>query len=109
MDTLYKIQFFVPIDACESVKKSMFNAGAGKIGNYDQCSFETKGIGQFCPQNGANPFLGNVGSIEKVEELRVEMICEADKVKTSIEALKKSHPYEEVAFDIIKLSNHEFV
>ncbi|WP_261817565.1 NGG1p interacting factor NIF3 [Vibrio gallicus] len=95
-----KIIFFVPITDAESVKEAIFNAGAGKIGDYDRCCFETEGQGQFRPLAGANPHLGEHGKLEKVPELKVELVCDDHYLKPSIEALLNSHPYEEVAFEV---------
>lgn len=102
---MYKVCFFVPEDAAEEVKISMFKAGAGRIGNYEYCSFETKGIGQFRALFGADPFVGKVGELEKVTELKIEMVCEDIFIKDVISALKKNHPYEMPAYDIIKLAD----
>lgn len=104
---MFKICFFVPVDYAEVVKQAVFNAGAGKIGNYECCSFETKGIGQFKPLKGSSPFIGNVDQIEKVEELKVEMVCSDDCLQAAILALKKNHPYEMPAYDIIKLEDYK--
>ena len=100
---LYKISFFVPDDHAEVVKLAMFQAGAGRIGHYEHCSFETSGIGQFKAMEGAKPYLGSVGELFKVNELKVEMVCEEKKLIGAIEAMKKNHPYETPAYDIIKL------
>lgn len=97
---MYKICFYVPESDAELVKMTMFHAGAGKIGNYDCCSFETFGIGQFRPLPGSNPFIGLVGELEKVRELRIEMVCEDAVIKEVILAMKKNHPYEMPAYDI---------
>lgn len=99
---MFKICFFVPLEHAESVKHAMFDAGAGKIGTYEHCSFETLGTGQFKPLEGANPFLGNVGTVEKMQELKVEMVCEAQFIKTVVKVMKENHPYEMPAYDIIK-------
>ncbi|MDD4975052.1 MAG: NGG1p interacting factor NIF3 [Bacteriovorax sp.] len=101
---MYKVSFFVPESASEVVKTAMFNAGAGKIGNYDRCSFETIGSGQFRALAGANPSVGCVGELEKVRELKVEMVCEDNVIKEVVLALKKHHPYEMPAYEIIKLA-----
>lgn len=98
-----KITFYVPKTHSEKVKMALFLAGAGKIGNYDCCSFETLGAGQFRPLEGSKPFLGSQDKIEKVEELKVEMICEDKFLKKAVTAMIKSHPYEEVAYNIIDL------
>lgn len=102
---MYKICFFVPINEAESVKSAMFAAGAGRIGNYDHCSFETLGTGQFRPLTGADPFIGVVGKLERVSELKIEMVCEDQKILEVVSALKKNHPYEMPAYDIIKLTD----
>jgi hypothetical protein len=98
-----KIVVFVPETHADIVRESMSKAGAGVIGNYTSCSFSSKGIGRFKPGAGANPSIGEVGKPEQVEEERIEMICPKDKCKQVIDAMKKVHPYEEVAFDIYPL------
>ncbi len=102
---MFKICFFVPVEHAEKVKTAMFNAGGGKIGDYDCCSFETLGTGQFRPLKGANPFIGKTGTIEKVSELKVEMVCENHCLKAVMSAMKENHPYEMPAYDIIKLED----
>jgi len=104
---VFKICFFVPVEHAEKVKTAMFNAGGGKIGDYDCCSFETLGTGQFRPLKGANPFIGKTGTIEKVSELKVEMVCENHCLKDVMSAMKENHPYEMPAYDIIKLEDGE--
>ncbi|MGZ3788049.1 MAG: NGG1p interacting factor NIF3 [Bacteriovorax sp.] len=102
---MYKVSFFAPESAALAVKNAMFKAGAGRIGNYEQCSFETKGIGQFKAMAGADPFIGTVGELEKVTELKVEMVCADERILDVIRALKENHPYEMPAYDIIKLAD----
>ena len=99
---MFHISFYVPVKDAEKVKNAMFQAGAGKIGNYDYCSFELRGKGQFRPLSGSNPTLGSEGKIETVEELKIEMVCEDSLVRDVIAALKKSHPYETPAYYTIK-------
>jgi hypothetical protein len=82
----------------------MFKTGAGKFKNYDQCSFEVEGVGQFRPLKNSNPTLGKINNLEKVAEMRVEMICPKDRLKDVLSAMKSAHPYEEVAFDVISLA-----
>lgn len=96
------LSFYVPLTHLEKVKESIFKAGAGKIGNYDCCSFEIRGIGQFRPLENSNPFLGEQGELEKVEEVKVEVVCADDLIERVIEALKKAHPYETPAYYAIK-------
>lgn len=100
---MFKIFFYVPVEHAEAVKQAIFCAGAGKMGSYDCCSYETLGIGQFRPLKGASPFIGKIDQVEKVEELKVEMVCADDCLKAAIVALKENHPYEMPAYDIIKL------
>ncbi len=100
---MVKIAFFVPEEHKEAVKAAMFLAGAGGIGNYDQCSWEAEGIGQFRALDGADPFLGSVGEIERVKEFKVEMVCTDSVARSVVQALKQAHPYEEPAYDVISL------
>ncbi len=99
---MYKIIFFVPESHKQVVKKAIFQAGAGNIGNYDSCSWEVKGAGQFRALDGSNPFIGKKDAIEKIDEFRVETVCNDINLKAVVSALKKSHPYETPAYDIIK-------
>ncbi len=80
----------------------MFEAGAGRVGNYDCCAWQTRGEGQFRPLNGSSPFLGNQGQIETVIEHKLEMVCEGQCLEAVIAALKRAHPYEEVAYTVIR-------
>ena len=100
---MYKVSFFVPKQESEKVKIAMFEAGAGRVGRYDRCSFETLGTGQFRPLEGSDPFLGKHGQVEYVQELKVEMVCKDDVVLEVVKEMIKAHPYEEVAYDVIKL------
>ncbi|MCV6606661.1 MAG: NGG1p interacting factor NIF3 [Campylobacterales bacterium] len=100
---MYKLTFFVPKKQKEKVKKALFKIGVGKYKNYDKCSFETKGVGQFRPLENSKPFIGKKDKIETVEEYKVEMICKDKLIKKAVKTLKKAHPYEEVAYDVIRL------
>ena len=102
---MYKIVVFIPLEHSQRVKQAMFDAGAGKIGCYDSCSFELAGKGQFRPLPGSTPFIGQTDQIEEVEELRVEMVCEASFILPVIAQMKEAHPYEEVAYDVVKLES----
>ena len=97
---MYKLCFFVPEEHAESVKQALFRAGAGRIGDYDCCSWEAPGTGQFRPLAGSDPFIGHQGEIEKVPELKVEMVCVDDHIRAVVAALRQAHPYEEPAFDV---------
>jgi len=102
---MYKICVFVPETSAERVKQAMFEAGAGKIGDYDSCCWQTPGQGQFRPLEGSSPFIGTQGTIETVAELRLEMVCADEFIKGVVAALKSSHPYEEPAYDVWKLED----
>ena len=95
-----KIVVFVPLSHTDLVRNAIGRAGAGKIGNYEYCSFSSKGIGRFKPNEKANPHIGKKGQLEAVEEERIEVICPKNKAKMIIKEIKKVHPYEEVALDI---------
>ena len=96
---------FVPMTHAEKVREAIGKAGAGKLGNYSFCSFSTKGVGRFKPEEGAKPFIGKVGELEKVEEERIEVICDESVVVEVISAMKSAHPYEEVAYDVYLLED----
>lgn len=102
---MYKLCFYVPENATDLVKKALFEAGAGKIGDYDSCCWQTLGNGQFRPLDNSNPYIGQKGQIETVAEYKVEMVCGDEHIKAAIGALKKAHPYEEPAFDVWKLED----
>lgn len=100
---MYKLCFYVPQSHLEQVKSALFEVGAGRIGDYDQCCWQIQGQGQFRPLPGSLPFLGQQGQVEHVEEFRVEMICPQDTIEDAVRALRAAHPYEQPAYDVIKL------
>ncbi len=104
-ETLRKLYTFVPIDQAEEVRTAIFNAGGGHISNYSECSFNIAGQGTFKPGEGADPFAGKVGIRHTEDEIKMEMIFPAWHERAILTALKASHPYEEVAYDIISLNN----
>ncbi len=99
----YKLVVFVPVKSLAAVSNSVFAAGAGAIGNYSHCGFGAEGTGTFLPLEGARPAVGKKGKVEKVTEIRFETIVPAEKLDEVVTAMKKAHPYETPAFDIIKL------
>lgn len=99
----YQINFYVPKTHCEQVKRAMFAAGAGKLGHYDSCAWQTAGVGQFRPLAGSDPFLGKLDALESVEEYKVEMMCVEKHLDAVVQALKHSHPYETPAYSLIRL------
>ena len=102
---MYKLNYFVPPEAKEQTKKALFAIGVGKYNNYECCCFETLGTGQFKPTRNANPYTGERGEICYVKEYKIEMICTQALIQQAIEVLKQNHPYEEVAYEVIKLEN----
>ncbi len=98
-----KIFVTVPCENTDDVRNAMCNAGAGVIGNYSFCSTSVKSVGTFIPNADANPYIGKQNELEIVEEDKIEVICDVDKVKNVIKELRKVHPYEEPAIDIVPL------
>ena len=102
---LKKLVTFVPVADTEEVKNALFEAGAGHIGNYSECSFQTEGQGNFKAGPEAEPFLGEPETRHHEKEVRLEVVLTADKASSVIQALNSSHPYEEVAYDLYTLEN----
>ncbi len=98
---MYKLVVYIPEKSLEKVKKAIFEAGAGKLGRYDSCSWQTKGQGQFRPLEGSKPSVGGIGELEILPEWRLEVLVE-DAVAAQVkQALIESHPYEEPAFEFL--------
>lgn len=104
-EPLKKLVVYVPETHADFVREAIGNAGAGHIGNYSHCTFNGRGIGTFLPLEGANPFIGKAGTLERVEEVRIETIVPASLQNKVVAAMLKAHPYEEVAYDIYPLEN----
>jgi len=102
---LKKIVTYCPQDNAEIIRRAMFEAGAGHIGNYSECSFNTEGIGTFKALEGTDPFVGEIGTQHQEQEMRLEMIYPAYLEKKILAAMYEVHPYEEVAYDLHTLDN----
>ncbi len=100
----YKLEVYIPEEHLTKVKNALFKAGAGKIGDYDCCCWQSKGEGQFRALNGANPYLGEIGETEYVVEYKVELICDGKCIDNVIKALINSHPYETPAYSYWKVN-----
>ena len=100
---MYKMCYFVPETHVEKTKQALFDAGAGRIGDYDSCAWQCLGRGQFRPLEGSDPFLGHAGEIEAVDEYKVELVCADELIKDALVALKQAHPYEEPAYEIYRM------
>jgi hypothetical protein len=98
-----KLIVFVPREALDSVREALFAAGAGRIGNYEHCSWYTEGTGTFLGGEGTSPNVGRAGREERVAELRLETIFPAERQDEVLAALRRAHPYEEPAFDVYEL------
>lgn len=97
-NTVFKLEVYVPASHAEALKAALFAAGAGRLGNYDCCCWQTVGRGQFRPLDGSNPFLGRPGVAESVEEVKLELLMTAGVRVAVLEALRRAHPYETPAF-----------
>jgi len=95
---MHQIVVYIPDSHLELVKNAMFQAGAGRVGNYDCCSWQTLGQGQFRPLKNSAPYIGSLDKLEFIAEYRVEMVCQDDLVHQVLKAIKTAHPYEEPAF-----------
>lgn len=101
-EPVYKLAVFVPKDYAQAVSEALGKAGAGWIGDYRDCQFQTTGIGQFTPLDGTTPFIGRSGHTELVEEVRIETIVTESNKTRVLKAMLKAHPYEEVAYDVVR-------
>lgn len=102
---LLKLVVFVPVSHADAVREALGKAGAGYIGNYSYCTYNLRGTGTFYPLEGASPFIGTKGSLEQVEEIRIETIIKKEETSQVLRAMLEAHPYEEVAYDLYPLAN----
>jgi hypothetical protein len=98
-----KLVVFVPAEALDRVRDALFEAGAGRIGAYERCSWYTEGTGTFRGGEGTQPAVGEAGREERVPELRLETAFPAENRERVVDALRRAHPYEEPAFDVYEL------
>jgi hypothetical protein len=104
-NTLKKLFTFVPFKNAEQIRNAIFKAGGGNIGNYSECSFNVEGTGTFKASEGTNPYVGNVGELHHENEIKIEVIFPSFLEKKIVAAMQEAHPYEEVAYDVVSLSN----
>ena len=97
---MFKVVVYVPTSHVEVVKQALFSAGAGKIGDYEQCCWQIEGRGQFCPSPGAKPYLGTVNKLECVSEYKLELVCDHRFIKAAVKSMIDAHPYEEPAYQV---------
>jgi len=100
----HKLVWFVPQEALDATRDAVFAAGAGRIGDYERCSWYAPGTGTFLGGEATDPTLGERGREERVPELRVETVVPGDRVEAVVAALLETHPYEEVAYDLYALA-----
>lgn len=105
----YKLVVFTPVEASQKIIEVLGKNGAGAIGDYDYCTYRSTGISTFRPLQGANPFVGQINKLTCVSEDRIEAIVAAPDLKNLIAALKRNHPYEEMAYDVIALENGDLI
>jgi dinuclear metal center YbgI/SA1388 family protein len=104
---LMKLFTFAPIEFAEKVRSAIFQAGAGHVGNYSECSFNTEGMGTFKAEEGTKPYVGEIGKQHQEKEIRMEFVFPVYLQGQILSAMIKAHPYEEVAFDIVQLANQD--
>lgn len=100
---MYKLCFFVPESHVEEVKNALFKQGAGKIGDYDCCAWQVLGSGQFRPLSGSRPFIGETEKITRLNEYKVEMVCDDRLIKQAVKTLLQTHPYQEPAYEVYQI------
>ncbi|MFY9858174.1 MAG: Nif3-like dinuclear metal center hexameric protein, partial [Exiguobacterium chiriqhucha] len=101
-EPVYKLSVFVPTTHRQAVSEALGRAGAGRLGDYGDCQFTVSGEGQFTPLEGSDPYLGQHGKTEHVEEVKIETIVTESQKKRVLKAMTDAHPYEEVAYDLIR-------
>jgi structural hemagglutinin/hemolysin toxin protein RtxA len=102
---MYVLCINVPETHLEVVKEAIFEAGAGVMGNYSHCAWQTLGEGQFKPLSGSQAFIGEVGTVEKVPEYKIETVCDEAEIKNVIAALKRAHPYEVPSYQVWRIED----
>jgi hypothetical protein len=100
-----KLVWFVPQEALDATREAVFDAGAGRIGEYERCSWYVSGTGTFLGGEATNPALGERGREERVQELRVETVVPSERLVDVVAALRRAHPYEELAYDVYPLAD----
>jgi hypothetical protein len=103
---MYCLNYYVPVEHHEKVKQALFDCGAGRVGKYDQCSWQVKGEGQFRPLQGSSPVTGEVGQLSELQEYKVEMVCDDLIIKKVLQTLLAVHPYEQPAYNIIRIQTY---
>lgn len=100
---MYKLSFYVPASHLEQVKQALFEQGAGRFGDYEQCAWQVLGQGQFRPLAGSSPFIGKIDELHRLAEYKVEMVCADDAIRAVVTTLLCCHPYQQPAYEIYKI------
>ena len=103
--TMKLLCFYVPTEHCEAVKAAVFKAGGGRLGRYQHCAWQTLGQGQFMPLENSQPHTGKIGEESHVDEFKVDIACEDDRIEACIHAMRSAHPYETPAYHVLSVSN----
>jgi len=103
---MFRICYHVPESHLEATKTALFEAGAGRAGSYEHCSWQVEGEGQFRPLIGSEPFRGQDGVLERLAEYRVEMVCDEEHIDVAVAALKQAHPYEVPSYQVVRLEDY---
>lgn len=99
---MYLLSFYVPLTHLDNVKEAIFKTGAGALGAYSHCAWQTEGMGQFKPLEGSHAYIGQLNEIEYVPEYKVEIVCQKETLELAVKALKETHPYEVPAYHVIE-------
>ena len=102
----YHLIVYTPVEAADAVRKALADAGAGKIGAYDSCSFSTRGTGRFRPLEGSDPHVGSQGKLEEVEEEKIAVLVPKEIIGEVVHAVKEVHPYEEPAMHVLPMMDY---
>ena len=102
---MYKLCFYVPESHLELVKEALFDAGAGRYKDYDKCSWQILGDGQFRPLNDSSPFIGDKNKLKTISEFKVEMLVDSNKIENIIQILLEVHPYEQPAYEFWEVNS----
>lgn len=100
---MYMLIFLTPKTHLEVIKNAIFATGAGSIGHYSNCAWQTLGEGQFMPLAGSHAFIGDVGKLEKIPEYKVEIVCTDEQIHEAVDALKRAHPYETPSYQVLRM------
>ena len=100
---MYILYFLAPETHLDVIKNAIFAVGAGSIGHYSHCAWQTLGDGQFMPLSGSHAFIGKIDKLEKIAEYKVEIVCTEEQIHAAVAALKLAHPYETPSYQVLRM------